>query len=251
MRLLSAEALLLDIFDLHDGDRVVTFLTREHGKKRGVARGAKRKHSRFAGELQPLAKAQVTWFEKEGRDLGRISSVELLRSAEPLQRDLDDLLLGAYFADHLIEFAQEDEPSEPLYRLLEASFEGLVARLPRSLVARYFETWVLRLQGIFPPPTECPHCGRDLAGGASLQASGEALLCRSCAGADALRLSPEVVAFLRHSGQRNLAAMAAEPPSEATLERVEEVCARVRRRFLQRELRSVRVLRRVAADAPA
>ena len=40
---------------LHDRDRIVTFLTREYGKKRGVARGARVKHSRFGGQLQPLA----------------------------------------------------------------------------------------------------------------------------------------------------------------------------------------------------
>ena len=36
MRHHSAEGLLLDVVDLHDGDRIVTFLTREHGKKRGA-----------------------------------------------------------------------------------------------------------------------------------------------------------------------------------------------------------------------
>ena len=45
MRLFTAEALILDVFDLHDRDRIVTFLTREQGKKKGVAQGAKTKHS--------------------------------------------------------------------------------------------------------------------------------------------------------------------------------------------------------------
>ena len=51
MSLTSAEAILLDVVDLHDRDRIVTFLTRERGKLRGVARGARRKYSRFAGQL--------------------------------------------------------------------------------------------------------------------------------------------------------------------------------------------------------
>jgi DNA repair protein RecO (recombination protein O) len=57
--LLASEALLLDVAELHDRDRIVTFLTREHGKKRGVAQGARRKYSRFAGQLQPLAKVHL------------------------------------------------------------------------------------------------------------------------------------------------------------------------------------------------
>src|SRR5918999_1343209 len=163
MALTTAEALILDVTDLHDRDRIVTFLTREHGKKRGVAKGARVKHSRFGGQLQPLAKAQVTWFEKEGRDLARISSVELVRTAHSLQTDLEGILLGSYLADHLLEFAQEGESSDYLYRLLDATLEALLAGVDRDLAARYFEAWVLRLAGIFPAPDVCPSCGASAA----------------------------------------------------------------------------------------
>ncbi len=62
MRTLSAVALILDVFDLHERDRIVTLLSAEYGVRRGVARGARTKYSRYAGQLQPLAKVDVTWF---------------------------------------------------------------------------------------------------------------------------------------------------------------------------------------------
>src|SRR5689334_4598298 len=138
MHLFTAEALILDVFDLHDRDRIVTFLTREHGKKKGVAQGARTKHSRFQGQLQPLAKVVVTWFEKEGKELGRLSSVELVRPAHKLQEDLDGILTGSYLVDHALEFAQEGETSDLLYRLLDSTVEALVAGVDRDLGARYF-----------------------------------------------------------------------------------------------------------------
>ena len=104
MSLQSADALLLDVFDLQEHDRIVTFLTAEWGKKRGVARGARRKHSRFAGQLQPLAKARVTWFERRSSELVGVRSLELSRPATFLQSDLEALLLGTYLADHMMEF---------------------------------------------------------------------------------------------------------------------------------------------------
>jgi DNA repair protein RecO (recombination protein O) len=254
MHLFTAEALILDVFDLHDRDRIVTFLTREQGKKRGVARGARTKHSRFAGQLQPLAKVEVTWFEKEGRDLARISSVELVRPAHRLQEDLDGILTGCYLADHALEFAQENEASELLFRLLDSTTEALVQGVDRDLGARYFEAWVLRLAGIFPPPHACPTCGAPLAGGAVLPAGGDALLCADCgqgARTGGFRVTPEAVAFLRRIGRESLPAMAAaaagdgaEPPAPAVLRQVEALCARVRRQFLQRELRSYDVIQR-------
>ena len=102
MRILSGEAILLDAIDLHERDRVVTFLTAEWGRKRGVARGARAKYSRFAGQLQPLSKVAVRWFEKEGRDLVRIESVELIEPCRALLEDLDGILLASYLAEHLV-----------------------------------------------------------------------------------------------------------------------------------------------------
>lgn len=246
MQLREAEALVLDVVDLHDADRIVSFLTAEHGKKRGVARGARRKHSRFAGQLQPLAKVRVHWFEKAERDLVRISSVELLRPAHRLHQDLEGILIGGYLADHVLEFGQENESSEHLYRLLDSTTEALIAGAPRDLAARYFEIWVLRLQGIFPPPRECPQCGRDFGeDGAVLPAQGDALLCPECAAGSrgGLYVAADVLAWLRRTGREGLERMALKPPSERTLRRVEELCREVRRRFLHRELRSYAVLR--------
>jgi DNA repair protein RecO (recombination protein O) len=243
--LITAEALLLDILDLHDRDRIVTFLTREHGKKKGVAKGARTKHSRFSGQLQPLSKVQITWYEKEGRELGRISSVETVRPAHRLQEDLDGLLLGSYLVDHLLEFSQENEPSDLFFRLLDATLEALLAGVDRDLAARYFEVWVLRLAGVFPPPHECPSCGRPLTGFATLPAAGETLLCLDCGGQGGLIVRPETLELLVRIGRLSLPKAAGAPPTPQALRQLEEVSARIRRHFLQRELRSYEVIRRL------
>ena len=183
MRRLSAEAFLLDVVDLHERDRIVTFLTEEWGKKRGVSRGARTKYSRFAGQLQPLAKVAVSWFEKEGRDLVRIESVELVRPCRVVLDTLEGILLGSYLAEHLVHFAQENEESSDFFRLLDQSLLWLEGGLEPDLVARYFEVWVLRLAGVFPVPRECPTCGEELTGRKATLVSGvEEILCSGCAG---------------------------------------------------------------------
>jgi DNA repair protein RecO (recombination protein O) len=249
MSLQSLDALLLDVFDLQEQDRIVTFLTAEQGKKRGVARGARRKHSRFAGELQPLAKARVTWFERPTSELVRVRSLELLRPATFLQGDLEGLLLGAYLADHMLEFAQENEASPELFRLLDSTLGALAAGVDRDLAGRYYEIWVLRLGGVFPSADNCLSCGRDLAPGAVLPASAEGLHCRQCSDAGSA-VGHEVVGFLRRSGRENLESLMACPPTAATLAAAAELSARVRRSFLQHELKSFRVIRETLAGLP-
>ena len=243
----------MDVVDLHDYDRIVTFLTREWGKKRGVAKGARRKHSRFGGQLQPLGKARVEWMEKDNRDLVRISSVELQRTPRHLQEDLEGLLLSAYLADHIQEFVQENESSDLYFRLLDSTVQAVAEGVDRALATRYFEAWVLRLAGIFPAPERCPQCGRALeASGVSLLASGESLVCRSCAGTEARArsVSPEAVDFLRRIDGVKLVELDDVRPSVSTLDEVEQICTRVRRGFLQRELRSYQVIRETISGLP-
>ncbi len=254
MRSRQAEAFLLSVTDLQEADRIVEFLTREHGLKRGVARGAKRRFSRFAGELQPLAKVRVGWFEKEGRDLVRIASVELVRSPKALQGDLEGLLLGAYLGESLTTFAQEEEPSETLFRLLDACLEALEAGADRRVLLRYFEAWILRLAGVFPPPVECPLCGSALVDGAELIASGETLVCPRCAAGSvgARPVAAATLEFWRRAARESPAAVAGRPPSAAVLREAGEVAGRVRRNFLGHELKSLDVLRRtLGGDSPA
>ena len=279
----TSEALLLDVRDLAERDRIVTFLTRERGKKSGVARGARARHSRFAGQLQPLGKAQITWFEKPGRDLVRISAVELVRPVHRLQADLEGILLGSYLADHMLEFAQEDESSELLFRLLDSTLEALLAGVDQDVAARYFECWVLRLGGIFPAPDACPRCATPLAARAVLPPHGETLLCPACARGAGLEdvqrgdggerpqrpqrpqpgdragrvardgrtpgmiVGAETLEFLRRIGRCTLPQAGRPAPAERTLRQVEELCARVRRHFLQHELRSYEVIQRTRA----
>ncbi len=245
----SAHGLLLDVFNLQERDKIVSFLTAEHGKKRGVAQGARTKFSRFAGQLQPLAKVAITWFEKEGRDLVRISDVELVRPASALQSDLEGILLGSYLAGHIMEFAQENEDSATSYRLLDATIEALLGGCDRGLAARYFEVWVLRLNGIFPTPKECPLCGRAIEDQVVFLESEAALVCPSCSeGHRRIDVGPAELEFLWRSARENLEQMSKRPTAPAALAKIEMLCARVRRNFLQSELKSYRVMKETLAS---
>lgn len=247
----NSPAIILDVFNLHEYDRIVTFLTPEAGKKKGVARGARRKYSRFAGQLQPFAKVEATWFEKEGRDLVRISSVELLGKPSTAVADLEDLLLRSYFADHMNAFAQENENSERLFRLLDSTLAALDQGISRALAARYYETWLLRLAGLLGEPGICPRCDRSFEElGAKLPRTGETILCSECAGSDGHRISAEasrVFVLMRKLSLHELAEVAI---SKELLEEIEDLAGRIRRTFLQQELKSYRVMRETLAGLP-
>ena len=78
---------------------------------RGAARGAKRRYSRFAGELQPLAKVRVGWFEKEGRELVRISTWSSCCAPEAAAVRPRRAPPGRLSGRDGLEFAQDEEPA--------------------------------------------------------------------------------------------------------------------------------------------
>src|SRR6476660_6278994 len=149
MPVYTSEALILRTYKLGEADRIVVFLTRDRGKKRGVAKGARRQRSRYMGALEPMTRAGVAYYEREQRDLVRINYVELTRS--PLSGASGEPLghVG-YFAELIDEWAPESHADERLYRLGSSMTEAIAAGAPVEPLARYFEYWLLRLQGVYP-----------------------------------------------------------------------------------------------------
>lgn len=149
MPLYTADALVLRTYKLGEADRIVVFLTRDRGKKRGVAKGARRPRSRFTGALEPLTEVQVAYFEKERRELVGLNYAETRRS--PMAFDNQDALgYVSYFAELLDEWAQEADADDRLYRLGASMLDALATGAPVEPLARYFEYWLLRLQGVYP-----------------------------------------------------------------------------------------------------
>jgi len=150
MPLYTTDALILRSYALGESDRLVVFLTRDRGKKRGVAKNARQSRRRFGGALEPLTCGRVGYMERERRDLVRIDYVEPTRS--PLSAtDGEALGYVGYFAELIDEWAPESDPNESLFRLGASMVEAMATGVPIDPLARYFEYWLMRLQGVYEP----------------------------------------------------------------------------------------------------
>src|SRR5271168_1358425 len=76
----ESEAIVLQSYPLGEADRLVSFLSRTMGRVRGVAGGARRTKSRFGSTLERLSYVRIWFFERETRDLVRISQCEVIES---------------------------------------------------------------------------------------------------------------------------------------------------------------------------
>src|SRR5439155_21368898 len=116
MPLYTTDALILRTYKLGEADRIVVFLTRDRGKKRGVAKNARQSRRRFGGALEPMTYGRVGYFEREQRDLVSLRYVEPRRSPLAAARG-DALGYVGYFAELIDECAPEADPNETLFRL--------------------------------------------------------------------------------------------------------------------------------------
>src|SRR6476660_310344 len=150
MPLHASDAVILRTYALGESDRIVVFLTRDRGKKRGVAKNARQSRRRFGGALEPMTCGRVAYFERERRDLVSLNYVEPVRS--PLSAAEGEALgYVGYFAELIDEWAPEANPNETLFRLGASIVDALAAGVPVEPLARYFEYWLLRLQGVYEP----------------------------------------------------------------------------------------------------
>src|SRR5207245_11219974 len=113
-------------------------------------KNARQSRRRFGGALEPRTCGRVGYVERERRDLVSLSYVEATRS--PLAAaDGEALGYAEYFAELIDEWAQEADPNEALFRLGASMVDALAAGVPIEPLARYFEYWLLRLQGGYEP----------------------------------------------------------------------------------------------------
>lgn len=182
MPLVETESVVLKTYNLADADKIVLFLSRDHGVVRGVAKGVKRLKSRFGSGLEPFSVVMISYFEKEVLELVSIQKADLIASYFEAASDPQFLQKFAYLADLLILFSPPNDPNEVLYRMVRACLDAAVENRNNLLaIGLYFEIWLLRISGLMPDWSSCAECERLFAENepASLQ-SNHHLICRQC-----------------------------------------------------------------------
>ena len=204
MPLHQSDSIILKTYPLGEADRIVAFFSRDHGKLRGVANGARRMKNRFGASLEPLAHSRIQFFEKENRDLVRIQSADLLDSPMKLFQDYDRAVCAGRVVELVDRFLPEHEPQDTVFRLVLMTVRALAAGCSIEFAKCYFEVWMLRLAGVFPNLFLCGVCSRtlDINEGRFLAPGLFSVICEGCDHRNASGMLSEVVelahAIMKH-----------------------------------------------------
>jgi DNA repair protein RecO (recombination protein O) len=154
------EGVVLRTQKLGEADRIITVLTRRHGKVRAVAKGVRRTKSKFGARLEPFSHVDLQLYT--GRNLDIVSQAESIRSyGTPIAADYPAYTAGTAVletADRLT--AEEKEPSLRLFLLVIGALRSLAEQAhPAGLVLDAFLLRAMSVAGWEPALGNCARCG--------------------------------------------------------------------------------------------
>jgi DNA repair protein RecO (recombination protein O) len=238
MALYRDQGVVLRTWKLGEADRIVSILTREHGKVRAVAKGVRKQTSRFGSRLEPTAHLSLQLYAGRG-DLDTVTQVESLHRFATLRNDLDQWARACAMLEAVDQACPDREPNEGVFDMLVRALGTLEAR-PTPLVVAAFFLKLLAREGFEPLVDACVVCGADepLTG---FSVSDGGTTCEACRRGPLL--SPDGRAVLGQILGGRLGA-ALNLPASAVADEVDRIATNLLEHHFDRRLRSIGVLGR-------
>ena len=162
MPLYRDEAIVLRTQKLGEADRIITLLTRHHGRVRAVARGVRRTTSRWGSRGEPFTHVDLQL--AEGRTLDVVTqAVTLDPFAGRLGADYDRYTAGTAMLETAERLVVEDkEPATQQFLLLVGGLRAMAAgeHAPGQILDSYLLR-SLSVAGYAPSFEHCARCGEE------------------------------------------------------------------------------------------
>jgi len=246
-RSFRVDAVVLRHSDYGEADRLLTLYTRQLGKARAIAKGARKIASRKAGHVEPFTHVRLQL--AKGRDTLIVTQADTVDAYLPLRDDLILTSQASYVLELLDRFTYEDETeNSAIFRLLTDTLSRLASSLDVWLVTRYYEMRLLDHVGFRPQLFECANCGREIKPEDqffSFSAGG--VICPSC-GRGLPNIKPitvDTLKYLRHFQRSSFADASRAKPSPEIQEEAESLMQGYFTYLLERELNTPGFLKKI------
>ncbi len=151
---------MLKRINLGEADRLLTLYSREFGKLKAVAKGARKPQSRKTGHVDLFMRTQ--FLLARGKGIPIITQAEMVEGYPALRENLIQMTHASYMAELVDKFTVEDDPNRPLYRLLSDGLGWCVLGDQLPLATRFYELHLLSLTGFQPQFFRCTGCDEPI-----------------------------------------------------------------------------------------
>ncbi len=190
------EAIVLRTHKLGEADRIITLLSRHHGRIRAVAKGVRKTTSRWGSRVEPFNHVDLQF--AEGRTLDTITQAETLSPFHAnLGMDYERYTAGTVMletAERLV--TEEKQPATQQFLLLWGGLRAMVAG--EHSASHVLDSYLLRslaVAGYAPSFDRCVRCG-DEGPQRWFNPSAGGALCSMCRVAGSASPTPETFRLL-------------------------------------------------------
>ena len=252
MPLYKTNAIVIRSTNYGESDKIVTFFTKDFGKLKGIAKGARRSRKRFQNALGLFSHLRLTFFEKEGMGLVRAEGCDILHSFPKIRENLKKILYGNYYLELANEMAGEREGNQKVFELLLSFLSDLEEMEPEEEQLRLFEIRMLSLFGYRPSMGKCNLCKKDWEDlkevlGVFFSLEKGALVCEKCSKTlnHLIPFSLGTARLIEKISQMELARMQRLKFTQQSLSESREILPRFISYQLGKELKSLKTIRDV------
>ncbi len=158
----STPAVVLRTRDYAESDRIVTLLTRDHGKIGGIAKGAKASRHRFERKLEPFSHVMLHFRRRPNGQLVFITRAEAAGLAQfPIDENLGRIALGAYMLELTDALAAEEGEAAKAYEILTSALAALSRSSADLALRQAFELRMLKWAGFGLDFVRCRVCAES------------------------------------------------------------------------------------------
>lgn len=137
MPTLTDQAICIRQWDWSETSQTVSLFTREQGIIRGVAKGAKREHSRFSGGIEIATRGEVIYKPKAGEGLALLIAWDLQEVFPAARASLESFHAAMLLLDVTQRALHEHDPHAALFDSLAESLRAMADDASQLVVARY------------------------------------------------------------------------------------------------------------------
>ncbi len=244
------EAVVLRHADWGEADRMLTLYSRERGKVRALAKGARKVRSRKAGHLEPFTRVALQL--AQGRDLLIVTQADTVDAYLPLREDLLKTGHAAYVVELLDRFTYEEESENyAIFRLLAETLGRIAAEPDAWQAIRFYEMRLLDHLGFRPHLFECSNCGAQIqAVDQYFSPAQGGVLCPRCGTGlpGAWKVSVEALKYLRHFQRSGYAEARRAHPAPEVMKEIETLVQGYLTYLLERGLNTPEFIRKIRKD---
>ncbi len=251
-RTLSVEAVVLRHSDWGEADRVLVLFTREQGKVRALAKGARKMLSRKAGHLEPFTHVKVLL--AQGKDFWIVTQAETLNAFLSIRADLLRTAYAALVIELLDRFTSDDGENPVLFQLLVNTLSRIATLEDPFIAVQYYHLRLLDLTGFRPQLFTCLRCGKKIQPENQFfdyQEGG--IICPRCAPQvpTAKGISLNTLKYLRHLQRSTFEAAQRAQPSPAERNEMETLLEGYFTYLLERRLNTPHFLNEIRREIAA